>query len=116
MNQELLFPSEIITIGDDIRFGKTNLVNSAIVILNDVCISLHVPQLSSVLIVQPEAKVPGIPESDFTKTMEKGGLGTSDGDLYYITVDVGSELHIITNEYKRVIVECNDDGVKIRNL
>ena len=65
--------------------------------------------------MQPGAKVPGIPETDFTKDIGEG-LGITDNDLYYITTPVGSELHIITQDIKRIIVECNDDGVKIREL
>jgi len=106
---------------DEQKFGKTNIVNSAMVISTinkfrkNVCISLHIPQLSSVSIVQSGNKYPDIPETDFTETPENG-LGIVDGDLYYITVPVGSDFHIITNEAKRVIVECNEDGINEINL
>jgi len=95
-----------------------NILNSAFVNgqQDRVCFSLHIPQLSSVKIVEPENNYPDIPETDFAKKIGDGGLGITDGDLYYITVPIGAEAHIITRENKRVIIECDSDGVKEINF
>jgi len=100
------------------KFGKTNLVNSALVnsaiVINrkHISMSLHIPQLKSVIIVQPDGKGHDVSETDFTKKLGEGGLGITDVDLYYITVPVDGKVHILTTEGKKVIVECTEDGVK----
>jgi len=99
----------------DDKFGKTNLANSAIVLNHThVSMSLHIPQLKSVMIVQPNGDE-SLPETDFTKEIGEG-LGITDDDLYYITVPINGEARVVTVEDQIVIVECTEDGIKEVNL
>jgi len=92
------------------RFEKTNLVNSSIIInRKHIAMSLHIPQLQSVRI--SGSSYSENPETDFNRELGEGGLGITEGDLYYITVPIGCVVYIITRENKRIIVECTEDGI-----
>lgn len=90
------------------------VINSAVIIGSGdhktICISLNIPQLKSVRVA--DQQYPNEPEVDFNKKLGEGGLGIKNGDLYYITIPIGPDVHIITNENKRVILESSEHGIK----
>ena len=92
-------------------------LNTAIVIGNDVkniVLSFNIPQLRSIRVAHDN--FPTEPEVNFNRRMDHGGLGIKDGDLYYITAPINTDVHVTDTNGKRTIIECNADGVKEINL
>lgn len=90
---------------------KFEVVNSAIIIGNQRCISLKIPKIKSVLVAAPG--YPETPEVNFDNSIITNGLGLgiAEGDLYYITLPVKCNIHIVTFNDRRIIIECKINSI-----
>jgi len=86
------------------------IINSSMTVgSNSHCISFNIPEIKSIRVAHEN--YPEEPEVDFNRTLDDGALGIKDNDLYYVTVPLVCDIHVVTkDQYK--IIECMSHRIR----